>query len=168
MDEIDFQLIEEIQNGLPICLRPYQKIGRELGLSEQQVIERLAALKQNGLLKRLGVIVNHRQLGYCANAMIVLNVPDSLVDQVGAEIGQFGFVNLCYQRPRQGEQWPYNLYFMIHGKTRDRVLTQLEQLLEVCELKHINREVLFSKHCFKQRGAQYKQASSQVLEKDYE
>ena len=168
MDEIDFQLIKAIQNGLPICLRPYQHIASELNLSEQQVIDRLTDLRQKGLLKRLGVIVNHRQLGYRANAMIVINIPDQIIDPMGVEISQFSFVNLCYQRPRQGEQWPYNLYFMIHGKTKERVLEQLDYVLERCGLKHIPKEILFSKQCFKQRGALYKQAAEQVLEKDYE
>ncbi len=164
MDEIDYQLLEAIQKGLPICLRPYQQIGESLNLSEQQVIERLLGLRQQGLIKRLGVIVNHRQLGYRANAMIVLDIADDLVDQVGEYVSQFGFVNLCYQRPRQGETWPYNLYFMIHGKNRERVLEQLQQLLETCSLQHIAKEILFSKQCFKQRGALYKHASEPLLD----
>jgi len=163
MDAIDFQLIEAIQNGLPICSRPYLQLGKGLSLSEQQVIDRLAALRQQGLVKRLGVIVNHRQLGYRANAMVVLNIPDYNVAEVGGQVSQFSFVNLCYQRPRQGDRWPYNLYFMIHGKSRGRVLNQLDHLLETCSLKQMAREVLFSKQCFKQRGALYKQAPEQTI-----
>ncbi len=163
MDTIDYRLIEAIQNGLPISSRPYAKVGEALDLTEQDVIERLKRLKQQGLVKRLGVIVNHRQLGYRANAMIVLNVPNDLVDQIGGHISQFSFVSLCYQRPKQGDHWPYNLYCMIHGRNKQRVLEQLEQLIEACGLAYFPREVLFSKRCFKQRGAVYRLTSGQVM-----
>ncbi len=155
MDVIDYQLIEAIQNGLPVCPRPYSSIAKSLNLTEQEVIDRIGQLKQQGLVKRLGVIVNHRQLGYQANAMVVMNIPDHLVDAIGAQISSFKFVNLCYLRPRHGEKWPYNLYCMIHGKNRERVLSQLDHLKETCNLTQFAQEVLFSKRCFKQRGALY-------------
>ncbi len=164
MDAIDFRLIEATQNGLPISARPYAEIGGILGLSEKEVIARLAQLRQRGLIKRLGVVVNHRHLGYRANAMVVIDVPDTLVDRVGDRVSRFSFVNLCYQRPRQGEMWPYNLYCMIHGKNRESVLQQLEQLIDGCELRRFAREVLFSKRCFKQRGAFYRP----MVERDVE
>lgn len=163
MDAIDYRLIETIQRGLPLCSRPYAEIAAKLGVDEQEVIARLSALRQQGLIKRLGVIVNHRRLGYRANAMVVIDVPDQLVDQIGGHIGRFSFVNLCYKRPRQGENWPYNLYCMIHGKSRGRVLQQLQSLIEACGLNQFAMEVLFSKRCFKQRGALYKPSTSKTL-----
>ncbi|WP_051906459.1 siroheme decarboxylase subunit beta [Methylomarinum vadi] len=161
MDAIDCRLIEAVQKGLPLSSRPYADIGKLLDLNEQEVIVRLDALKKQGLISRLGVIVNHRQLGYRANAMVVIDVPDALVDQIGGHISRFKFVNLCYRRPRQGEVWPYNLYCMIHGKSRERVLEQLQDLIEACGLGQFTMEVLFSKRCFKQRGAIYKPSSKQ-------
>jgi len=123
-------------------------------MPEAEVLERLSKLKQQGLIKRMGVIVKHRQLGYRANAMVVWNVPDSLIKQLGGHISQFSFVTLCYQRPRQPE-WPYNLYCMIHGKDQTTVLTQLAQLVEACGLDSFDQQILFSNRCFKQRGAIY-------------
>lgn len=163
MDANDFRLIEAVQQGLPLSSRPYADIGEMLGISEQDVIERLGQLKQQGLISRMGVIVNHRRLGYRANAMVVIDVPDSLVDQIGGHISRFDFVNLCYKRPRQGENWPYNLYCMIHGKSRERVLEQLQNLIEACGLSQFAMEVLFSKRCFKQRGAVYKPTHKHAL-----
>lgn len=163
IDSIDRQLIAVIQHGLPITTRPYVEIGEQLDLSEEEVIQRIALLKQAGLIKRLGVIVKHQNLGYKANAMIVMNVPDSLVREIGEAISQFGFVNLCYQRPRQGTKWPYNLYCMIHGKSRSKVLQQIEQLMQSCELVHYQWEVLFSRRCFKQRGALYSVPNQKTL-----
>jgi DNA-binding Lrp family transcriptional regulator len=155
IDAIDYQLIAAVQAGLPIAARPYAAIAEQLAITEQEVIERLARLKTQGLIKRWGVVVNHRQLGYRANAMIVMDVPDERVAQVGALISQQACVNLCYQRPRQGEVWPYNLYCMIHGKSREAVLEQLAELRHSCDLTGYAFEVLFSRRCFKQRGALY-------------
>ena len=156
MDPLDRRLLEAIQQGLPLTARPYAAIAAQLGMREGEVIERLERLRRQGLIKRLGVVLRHRPLGYSANAMIVLDVPDRLVAQIGGHISRFSFVSLCYRRPRCGEQWPYNLYCMIHGKSRGRVLQQLEQLSESCGLGTFPREVLFSRRCFKQRGALYR------------
>jgi len=156
MDPLDRRLLEAIQQGLPLTARPYAAIARQLAMSEAEVLRRMVMLKRQGLIKRLGVIVRHRPLGYSANAMIVLDVPDQLVAQIGGHISRFSFVSLCYRRPRCGEQWPYNLYCMIHGKSRGKVLQQFEQLSESCGLTAFPREVLFSRHCFKQRGALYR------------
>ncbi|WP_026603452.1 siroheme decarboxylase subunit beta [Methylomonas sp. 11b] len=155
IDAIDYQLIAAVQAGLPIAARPYAAIAEQLAITEQEVIERLARLKTQGLIKRWGVVVKHRQLGYRANAMIVMDVPDERVARVGALISQQACVNLCYQRPRQGDVWPYNLYCMIHGKSREVVLEQWAELRHDCNLSDYSFEVLFSRRCFKQRGALY-------------
>jgi DNA-binding Lrp family transcriptional regulator len=157
IDIRDRQLLEHIQLGLPVCSRPYLEIGRLCDMPETEVLERLARLKQQGLIKRMGVIVKHRQLGYLANAMIVWDVPDNLIKQLGRQISRFSFVTLCYQRPRQ-PKWPYTLYCMIHGKDKASVLQQLEQLVEACGLSGFDKEILFSNRCFKQRGAIYKRS----------
>lgn len=154
IDAIDRELMVEVQQGLPLTPRPYASIAQQLEISEREVIARLARLKQLGLIKRMGVIVRHRKLGYRANAMVVWNIPDDRVDEIGAALSQIKFINLCYQRPRR-EQWPYNLYCMIHGKSRETVLQQLGQLIEDFGLACFEHEVLFSRRCFKQRGARY-------------
>jgi DNA-binding Lrp family transcriptional regulator len=158
VDIKDRQLLETFQQGLTISSRPYAELGVRLGLSENEVIERLARLQQAGLIKRLGVIVKHRKLGYCANAMVVWDIPDEQVREFGRRISSFEFVTLCYRRPRHGASWPYNLYCMIHGKTRETVLEQLSMLEQACKLSAFNREILFSRRCFKQRGAIYQNA----------
>lgn len=154
IDSVDRQLIVAVQQGLPITSRPYLAIAQQLAITEQEVIDRLARLKQQGLIKRFGVIVQHRKLGYQANAMVVWAIPDEVVDNIGRKLSQESFVNLCYQRPRR-ENWHYNLYCMIHGKSRDTVLAQLQQLIETHVLADFDYQVLFSRRCFKQRGAIY-------------
>jgi hypothetical protein len=93
--------------------------------------------------------------------MIVMNVPDERVAEIGAKVSQQACVNLCYQRPSQGDTWPYNLYCMIHGKSREVVLQQWQELQQVCDLADYAFEVLFSRRCFKQRGALYRHNQAQ-------
>jgi len=164
MDALDYRLIAAVQAGLPLTARPYAAIAAQLDMDEQDVIVRLGRLKTEGLIRRWGVVVKHRQLGYRANAMIVMDIPDDQVAEMGRRVSQHSFVNLCYRRPRQGEVWPYNLYCMIHGKNRETVLQQWADLQQSCGLEACRHEILFSRRCFKQRGAIYKAPVIEPLE----
>lgn len=159
-DDIDRTLIEVIQHGMPLSVHPYAEIGAQLGLQESEVITRLQSLLDQGVIKRMGVVVRHRQLGYHANAMVVWNIPDDRVAELGKCMGKFEFVTLCYRRPRRMPEWPYNLFCMIHGCNRDAVLQHVANLAAHCGLGEHTYEVLFSRRCFKQRGAVYRNANA--------
>ncbi|MDD5240544.1 MAG: Lrp/AsnC family transcriptional regulator [Sulfuricella sp.] len=148
-------LIGAIQQGLPLVPRPFAEIGAGIGLSESEVIAGLGQLLEQGVIKRMGVVVRHRELGYRANAMVVWDIPDDRVSALGQCVGQFDFVTLCYQRPRRLPTWRYNLFCMIHGRDRDEVLSHVAQLKEQCGLNDVSHEVLFSLRRFKQCGARY-------------
>jgi len=149
-------LIEAIGHGLPLVSRPYAEIAERLGRDEQEVIDGIGRIMMRGDLKRFGVVVRHRQLGYRANGMVVWNIPDSRIDELGHCISRYPFVTLCYQRPRRPPAWPYNLFSMIHGRDRDAVIEQVAQVVRQCGLQDIEHEILFSPRCFKQRGAAYR------------
>lgn len=152
------QLISEVQRalqeGLPLVAQPYQALADELGTSEQQVIDAIEHLQHSGAVKRFGLILKHRELGYRANAMVVWDIPDDSVDEVGAVLGQEACVTLSYRRPRRPPVWNYNLFCMIHGISRERVEAQLADIVARHNLDFPHR-VLFSSRCFKQRGAVY-------------
>ncbi|HEY0634384.1 MAG TPA: AsnC family protein [Gammaproteobacteria bacterium] len=152
----DQPLIEAIQHGLPLVPHPYAAIAAQLGWSEAAVMQRLAQLQQCGIIKRLGVVVRHRELGYRANAMVVWDVPDEEVAELGRCLSGFPFVTLCYRRPRHLPQWPYNLFCMIHGRDREAVQEKLRLIIASCGLEDIPKAVLFSRRRFKQRGAIYR------------
>lgn len=161
LDATDRALIAELQEGLPIVSRPYARIGERLGMTEAKVVARIRSLIASGVFKRFGVIVRHHELGYCANAMAVWDVPDSMVAQVGCALASHPEVRLCYRRPRRLPDWPYNLFCMIHGRDRDEVLTVLHRLVERLALHGYRHDVLFSTRRFKQRGAIYGLAGQQ-------
>ncbi len=144
-----------IEQGLPRCSRPYQKIADQLNVSEAQVIHTLNQWKHSGLIKRLGLVVRHRKLGYTSNAMVVWDVDDEEVNELGNILAKEEVVTLCYQRPRRLPIWPYNLFCMIHGQSREEVLKQLDEIIEKYHLKNINKDVLFSTQAFKQRGGYF-------------
>lgn len=151
----DRALFAALQPGLPLVGRPYQALARQLGLSERAVLERLRYWLDQGVIKRLGIIVRHRALGYRANAMVVWDVPDAEVGAVGRALATESGVNLCYRRPRRLPHWPYNLFCMMHGREREQVLDRIEQVRGERNLTAYPHTVLFSTHCFRQRGAYY-------------
>jgi|GEM_PF-282300 len=155
LEIFDQQLIAAIQDGLDFSTQPFVRIAAQLGVSEQKVLKRLQQLNADGTIKRMGVVVKHRKLGFTANAMVVWDIPDERVAEVAQRIASFDCVTLCYQRPRRLPQWSYNLFSMIHGKDRQSVLQRLTDLIDILELHNIQHEPLFSTHCFKQRGARY-------------
>jgi DNA-binding Lrp family transcriptional regulator len=156
LDQQDQALITLIQTGLPLTPTPYADLGRQLGLDEKDVIQRIKNLNEAKVIKRFGVVVRHHELGYRANAMTVWNISDEVVSELGSCMGQFDFVTLCYRRPRRLPDWPYNLFTMIHGKDRKDVLANIQLLAERCNLDEIEYKVLFSTRRFKQRGAIYR------------
>ncbi len=154
--DADQPLIAAIQRGFPLTSRPYYTIAKQIGWSEEAVIQRIAELQSGGIIKRLGVVVRHRELGYRANAMVVWDVPDEEVAELGHCLSGFEFVTLCYRRPRHLPQWRYNLFCMIHGRDRDAVMEKFNLMIESCGLEDIPKAVLFSRRRFKQRGALYR------------
>ena len=151
----ELALIEVISKGLPLVSRPYAAIAEQLDCSETQVIEGINRIMMRGDMKRFGVVVRHRELGYRANGMVVWDIPDARVTEIGHCIGQYSFVTLCYQRPRRLPDWHYNLFSMIHGRDRAKVIEQVESIVTQCGLHGIDLEILFSNRCFKQRVASY-------------
>jgi len=149
-------LIAAIQDGLPLVPRPYQAIAERIGCSEGEVIERLQDMLDSGVIKRLGVVVRHHELGYRANAMVVWDVPDERVEDLGLQLGDQDCVTLCYQRPRRLPDWRYNLFCMVHGHDRAEVLACIDRMAAALDIEAIPHEVLFSGRRFKQRGAYYR------------
>ena len=128
LDELDRRIIRATQSGLPLVPRPYEAVGAALGISGEQVRERLQAMLEEGLVRRIGAVPNHYRLGFTANGMSVWDVADERVDELGERIGQLPFVSHCYRRPRKPPVWPYNLFAMLHGRSRDEVEAQTQQV----------------------------------------
>ena len=165
LSDKDRALIAAIQGGLPLVAKPYAAIAVQLEETESAVIARLETLQAAGMIKRMGVVVKHRALGYRANAMVVWDIPDDQVERIGELLAEESCVTLCYQRPRRLPAWRYNLFCMIHGRERDSVLRRLEQIAACHGLENFPHSVLFSGRSFKQRGAHYVETGKQSWDK---
>lgn len=149
----DRDLVQVLTSGLPLSPRPFQRIADDIGLSEDEVISRIDHLLKSGIVTRLGLIIRHRALGWSSNAMVVWDVePDKLEDKARILATHRG-INLCYSRRRYKDRWPYNLYCMIHAKSREKALQTLEQASRSAGLDGYPRQILFSSRCYKQTGA---------------
>lgn len=154
-DDTDLRILAAAAEGLSLERRPYARIAAELGTTEADVCRRLEGMVERGVIKRLGVVVRHHELGFGANAMVVWDVPDVDVARIGRRIAVFPFVTLCYRRPRRPPVWPYNLFCMIHGKDREWVEARIAHLNSEVGLEGLPQAALFSQRRFKQRGARY-------------
>jgi DNA-binding Lrp family transcriptional regulator len=155
LGELERRLVMALQEGLPLFIRPFQVLASRVGCDESEVLERIRHWCEEGVIKRFGVVVRHHELGYTANAMLVQDIPDALVGQLGETLAREPGVTLCYQRPRVEPDWPYNLFCMIHGQARDEVEAKIAELRERLNLGAYVHDTLFSLTRFKQTGARY-------------
>lgn len=149
---MDRALVLATQAGLPLVPRPYDAIGEALGISGEEVRSRLAAMLAQGAIRRIGAVPNHYRLGYRANGMTVWDVDDAEVDRLGALVGSQAFVTHCYRRPRRLPHWPYNLFAMVHGKSRAEVEQKVRTLAELIGSACRDSDVLYSKRILKKTG----------------
>ena len=155
LSQSDRRLIAAMKDGLPLVAQPYGAVARVTQMSEEETIRRIAKLQEIGVIKRFGVVVRHRKLGYRANAMVVWDIPDEDVAAIGRHMAEEPAVTLCYRRPRRPPDWPYNLFCMIHGRERGAVEAVIGGIAARHGLADVPRAVLFSRRCFKQCGAAY-------------
>ncbi|HMO45838.1 MAG TPA: Lrp/AsnC family transcriptional regulator [Rubrivivax sp.] len=152
MTEFDRSLIAATQSGLPLVPRPYEAVGAMLGVSGEMVRERFAQMLRDGLVRRIGAVPNHYRLGFVANGMTVWDVDDRQVDALGEKVGALPGVSHCYRRPRELPRWPYNLYAMLHGRTREEVEAQRHEIRALLGAASRGDEVLYSSAILKKTG----------------
>jgi DNA-binding Lrp family transcriptional regulator len=150
VDDSDLQLLRLAQSGVPITSQPYLAWAKTLGWSEEEVIRRLSDLEKEGIIRRFAATIGHRALGILANAMIAWQVPDGDVETVGLIFASFEEVTHCYER-FTGPNWPYNLYTMVHSRSRDdciKIALRLSQASGMNEYR-----ILFSEKEYKKTSA---------------
>ena len=149
---IDRQLIVATQAGLPLVPRPYYTLAETHGIDVHEVKARLARMLDTGVIRRIGAVPNHYALGYTANGMSVWDVVDERIDELGEMIGKLSFVTHCYRRPRRLPDWPYNLFAMVHGKSRTEVESGCAIIRELLGNACRSGDVLYSTRILKKTG----------------
>jgi DNA-binding Lrp family transcriptional regulator len=151
-DDLDRRLIVATQAGLPLVAQPYHALAEQLGTTPAEVMARLNAMLERGTIRRIGAVPNHYAIGYTANGMSVWDVPDEQVDALGERIGALDFVTHAYNRPRALPDWPYNLFAMVHGSSRDEVLAKVGEIRALLGDACRSHDVLFSTAILKKTG----------------
>lgn len=147
------QVLKALSKGLPICEEPYKKLAESLNLDEPLLISFIKELKDTNVISRFGMIVNPASVGYECNAIVVWDVPDEDVDEVGTLLGLQEKISLSYKRPRQMPDWPYNLFTMLHGKSQHAIITELKHIVTENDISQYPCDILFSTKTFKHSGA---------------
>lgn len=150
--ELDRRIVLATQGGLPLVPRPYAAVAESLGVAEERVRERLAAMLADGRIRRIGAVPNHYALGYTANGMSVWDVDDARIHALGEAVGRLDFVTHCYERPRRLPEWPYNLFAMVHAGDRATVLARVEEIATLLGPACRGHDVLFSTAILKKTG----------------
>ncbi len=152
MDDLDQQLVRATQAGLPLVPHPYAHIADQLQMAETDVVQRLQRLLDTGVIRRIGAVPNHYAIGYAANGMSVWDVDDAHIDRLGELVGALPAVTHCYRRPRHLPDWPYNLFAMLHGSSREEVVAEAEHIAALLGTHCRARDILFSTRILKKTG----------------
>ncbi|MCP4575555.1 MAG: Lrp/AsnC family transcriptional regulator [Deltaproteobacteria bacterium] len=152
IEDMDKKIISQIQKDLPVHPQPFALMAEKIGISEEAFIERVKSLKQNGIIRRFGATLRHQEAGFKANAMIAWNAPEKTIREMGKTLARFREVSHCYHRAPKGD-WPYNLYTMVHGGSRNECREIAERLSSATGLTEY--AVLFSEKEFKKTSMEY-------------
>ena len=115
-------------------------------------LDRLAAMQERGIIRRIAIAPHHYALGMTANGMSVWDVDDDQISALGARIGALPYVTHCYQRPRARPAWPYNLFAMLHGSGRDEVEAKRREVAAILGDACRGSDILYSTRILKKTG----------------
>ena len=152
LDDIDLAIIRATQGGLPLVPRPYHVVAEDVGVEAAEVMARMQRMLAEGVIRRIGLVPNHYAIGYRANGMTVWDVPDERIVELGRMVGELDFVSHCYHRPRHLPEWPYNLFAMVHGRTRDEVGAKVDTIAGMLGDYDRGHEILYSSRILKKTG----------------
>lgn len=152
MNALDQRIVRATQAGLPLTAEPWLAVAGAVGISQEELFVHLEAMLADGRLRRIGAVPNHYALGYTANAMSVWDVADEAVDELGAEVGALSFVSHCYRRPRRLPAWRYNLFAMVHGRSRDETEARVAEIRALLAAASRAGDVLYSTRILKKTG----------------
>lgn len=149
------KILMELTSGLPICEEPYKELAEKINVTQDVLFEFIQDLIDSNVIHRFGMVLDQEAIGYKENAIVVWDIPDEEVDQIGALLGLQEKISLCYHRPRQLPDWPYNLFTLIHGKTKHDVISELNKIIESNGIGNYASDVLFSAETFKASGKRF-------------
>ena len=154
IDDFDVAVIRATQG--PMAVRPdaYRPAAEKLGLPVERVLEHLHGMVERKLLRRVAGILYHRRAGFSANGMGVWKVPEDRILEIGPRMAAVRGVSHCYRRPTYPD-WPYSVFTMAHGRSKEECDAVLDGVAAVCGLGGDDRSTLYSSTEYKKVRLRY-------------
>ena len=149
---MDKEYIRQLQKDIKIIREPFKTITDDLGINLEELFNKVKEYQNIGIMRRFAAILRHRQAGFTANGMIVWNVPEEKIDQIGLKIASFPQVSHCYRRPIYPD-WEFNLFSMIHARTIDAAEKIAKEISAIIKIDRYR--ILFSSREFKKERVKY-------------
>ncbi len=112
-------ILRIVQKNLPDSATPYADIASNVGCTEEEVLQLLQKLKDDGAIRRFGASIKHQKTGWDFNAMVAWEVTEEAADAFGKIAAQNPNISHCYFRPSSSPDWKYTLYTMTHGRSEE-------------------------------------------------
>jgi len=152
MTELEKKIIASIQKDIPVTERPYLELAENLGITEDTLLKTLQNLTDRGVIRRFGATLRHQKSGFTSNAMVAWQVEEDRIHKIGEKLASFKEVSHCYRRNPK-EEWPYNLYTMVHAADEDSCRELVRRLASEAGIDIYT--VLFSRRELKKTSMQY-------------
>jgi len=150
--EDDKHFIRELQKDLKVIPEPFKEMAENLGITTTELFAKAKEYEKNGVMRRFAAILRHRDAGFSANGMVVWQVPEDTIDEIGYKLAAFPQVSHCYRRPVYSD-WQFNLFSMIHARTLEAAERIAVEMSETVGIK--DYRILFSSREFKKERVKY-------------
>jgi DNA-binding Lrp family transcriptional regulator len=128
LNKMEKQILWKLEDDLDVISEPFDFLCGE-GLETEEVLRIIQRLIDKGVIRRIAAIVDHRKLGFVANILFCSEVPQNRIVEAGEALARFGAVSHCYER-KTVEDWPYNLYAMMHSKSMGEIQRVINKFTE--------------------------------------
>jgi len=135
ISDIEQKVLAVLQHGLPESQSPFKDMAQKIGIDTGQLLAVLKNWKRQGKIRRIGAIVNHFKVGLGGAAMVLWQVEPARTEEVGKLLAGFDEVSHAYER-RTYKNWPYSLYTMVHGKTKEDVQQIVQRMSHMCGISN--------------------------------
>ncbi|WP_074514024.1 Lrp/AsnC family transcriptional regulator [Selenomonas sp. WCT3] len=152
MTELDKKVIRALQGDFPLVSDPYQVLADQVGISKEDFLACVKKMEESNVIRKMGAVLRHREVGFRANVLVAWAVPAEQLDEIAKKMAASPSVSHCYDR-NTAPDWPYNLYTMVHGHSREECERIVEELGKACKV--YEHTMLYSKKEWKKTSMRY-------------